>query len=400
MSYQSSTGNKRAIQLDVLRGLAILLVLLYHCPMHGQDLGVMSPVLSPLIAYGWTGVPMFFVLSGFLVGGLLFKEIRATGKANVPRFLIRRAFKIWPAYFAFMAYYVVKLAHRKEPLRQVFMELWPNFLQIQNYIPTPAHHLWSIAVEEHFYLVFALVIALLVRGTATVKRLKFIPWVTLALLIACLGLRLLNWNIPFENYTHMWRTHLCVDALFLGVYVGYIYHFHPELFERWTAHRGWIFGFALVANLPMFFLPKTNPFVFSFGLSLLALGDAALVVAVAPPPRSREPASSFWSLPITRLVGWIGVYSYSIYLWQEDLATQPLITSLPVLWHYGPHTTQAILFLTLHFTGSVLAGVIMAKLIEFPALRLRDRLMPSGSRGVPLGTQNSMAPSAIPATSV
>jgi peptidoglycan/LPS O-acetylase OafA/YrhL len=342
---------------------------------------------------------MFFVLSGFLVGGLLFKEIRVTGEANVPRFLIRRAFKIWPAYFALLAYYVVKLLHRKESLRQVFMELWPNLLQIQNYIATPPGHTWSIAVEEHFYLVFALVIALLIRGGETVKRLKFIPWVTLALIIACLGLRLLNWNKPFDNYTHMWRTHLCVDALFLGVYVGYTYHFHPDRFERWTAHRGWLFAFALAAHLPMIFLMKTNPFVFTFGLTLLALGDSALVIAVAPPPRSQEAAAPVWNLPLTRLVAWIGVYSYSIYLWQEDLVTQPLITSLQVLWQHGPHASQAILFLTLHLTGSVLAGVIMAKLIEFPALRLRERIMPSRRRDAvasPVATQSA----SLPATSL
>jgi peptidoglycan/LPS O-acetylase OafA/YrhL len=403
MSEPSPTGSKRWIQLDVLRGLAILLVLFYHCPLHGTDLGVMGPVLSPVIAFGWAGVPMFFVLSGFLVGGLLFKEIRATGTANVWRFLVRRAFKIWPAYFVFIGYYVVKLLHRKEPIRQVFLELWPNLLQIQNYIPTPPHHLWSIAVEEHFYLAFALFMALLISGGNAVRRLKVIPWITLALVIACLGLRLLNWNKPFENYSHMWRTHLCVDALFLGVFVGYIYHFHPRIFERWTAHRGWLFAFAFAANLPMFLMMKTDRFVFTFGLTLLALGDAALVAAVAPAPASREPAAPFWNFPFVRLVGWIGIYSYSIYLWQEDLATQPLITSLPVLWHYGSHTVQASLFLTLHFTGSVLAGVIMAKLIEFPALHLRERLIPSGSRStaVPVAAAVSAAqPGSLPATGI
>jgi len=371
------SGVRRSVELDFLRGIAILLVIFYHSTLHNTALGALAPVLDPIISFGWTGVNLFFVLSGFLVGGLLFKEIRATGKVDVWRFLVRRAFKIWPAYFIFIGYYYLKLVHRKDGVRGAFVELWPNLLHIQNYIRTPPHHTWSLAVEEHFYLTFALAVFLLMRGgKSAVSRLRIFIWTAPVFLILCLVLRALNWDKPFDNFTHMWPTHLCVDALFLGVCLGYIYHFQPQVFERVASHRVWLLVFSAVAVAPMIFVPKTSPFTFTIGVTLLSLGFGALLIAVVPPPSGAAAPARFWNLRIVKLVAWVGVYSYSIYLWHLDLVAMPLFSVLGPMWKYQPVTQTAFLYLCLLVIGSVAIGVLMAKLIEFPALRLRERLMP------------------------
>src|SRR5215831_18752084 len=89
----------RNAQLDALRAIAVLLVLGRHLPFF------------PLwIRVGWTGVDLFFVLSGFLISGLLFREYKATGGIRIGRFLVRRGFKIYPAYYLFLTGSVIYYA--------------------------------------------------------------------------------------------------------------------------------------------------------------------------------------------------------------------------------------------------------------------------------------------------
>src|SRR5690348_5392426 len=94
----------RSLQLDCLRGVAILLVIFTHQVMPYQGAGVLRGVAGLLHRFGWTGVDLFFVLSGFLISGLLFRELQRDGRLRVGRFLIRRGMKIWPAYFVYLAY--------------------------------------------------------------------------------------------------------------------------------------------------------------------------------------------------------------------------------------------------------------------------------------------------------
>ena len=90
---------KREIELDFVRGVAILMVIDFHSPM-----GILFyPFrLMGFKHFGWAGVDVFFVLSGFLVGGLLVKEWKVRGRIDSKRFLIRRGFKIWPQYYFFI----------------------------------------------------------------------------------------------------------------------------------------------------------------------------------------------------------------------------------------------------------------------------------------------------------
>ena len=122
---------KRVFALDVLRGVAILLVLpSHHVPLNGE-IGWLNHVNDFFERFGWTGVDLFFVLSGFLIGGLLFREVKQTGRLDARRFLTRRALKLWPAYFALIAWATFK-AIRHHDFR--FSDLWPSLLQIQNYV--------------------------------------------------------------------------------------------------------------------------------------------------------------------------------------------------------------------------------------------------------------------------
>ena len=148
-----------------LRAVAVLLVALGHA-------GV------PFLQGGFVGVDVFFVLSGFLISSLLFKEYARHGGLDLKRFWARRAFKIWPSYFA--AYGLMTAcvlagflrAHDTAKAREALTNVIPNVLFIQNYVPEPARwlHSWSIAVEEHFYFFWPLVVWLLRGRPATLLK--------------------------------------------------------------------------------------------------------------------------------------------------------------------------------------------------------------------------------------
>src|SRR5882762_1249899 len=125
---QTSTiaRSRRSIDLDFLRGLAIFLVLDFHYGSKGASLLSWPLRKLGLPHFGWGGVDLFFVLSGFLVGGLLIEEWREYHSINVPRFLLRRALKIAPPYYVFLI--VMLLRHLSEWRAYI-----GSFLNIQNY---------------------------------------------------------------------------------------------------------------------------------------------------------------------------------------------------------------------------------------------------------------------------
>jgi peptidoglycan/LPS O-acetylase OafA/YrhL len=158
------TGQKRSVQIDVVRACAILLVVGAHLRFQEPD-GIMGSIAWAWHEWGGFGVPLFFTLSGYLVCGLLLVEKRSSGTIDVGRFLIRRSLKIWPAYFAFVAYLVaMPLLKGTATLSSLMSDYWPNIVFLNNYIgPNPALHTWSLAVEEQFYLLLTAFLVAFVR---------------------------------------------------------------------------------------------------------------------------------------------------------------------------------------------------------------------------------------------
>src|SRR2546423_3391770 len=149
-------ASRRWIYLDVLRALAILLVLGAHTPFRLPRETLLYPLFSLWKRIGWVGVDLFFVLSGFLIGGLLFADHRKRGAICYRRFFLRRFFKIWPAYLVFLAgtfaWDVGKgpgaLSYN---VRRSARAMLPNLVHAQNYYAPLAErigHALALAVEE------------------------------------------------------------------------------------------------------------------------------------------------------------------------------------------------------------------------------------------------------------
>jgi peptidoglycan/LPS O-acetylase OafA/YrhL len=358
--------SSREIELDFVRGIAILMVLDFHCI--GYRVLSYPFQLLGFEPFGWTGVAVFFVLSGFLVGGLLVKEWKVKGRIDSKRFLIRRGFKIWPQYYVFLVLMLVT-GHRS------IGYLWGNFLNIQNYVGG-IPHTWSLAVEEHAYLFIVLCLALAVRWKARMRWL-FVFFAAVAVCVSAMRLIAAYRTGQISNMTH-----IRVDGIMYGVLLAILYHYAPEFFQR-AQQRWWLWLGALAAALLFFRLDLQTWWAAAIAHDFANLLGISLLMLLA---RHREgkkyPA-------IYRLVAWIGVYSYGIYLWHVSvLAPIQAINSHLPKW-------LAPLWLGL---GPVVAGIIVGyittKLVEFPALKLRDRWFPrrvDSAVGIPAELEASAA---------
>jgi peptidoglycan/LPS O-acetylase OafA/YrhL len=354
-------AKERLPGLDLLRLLAVVMVLLAHLVMIPK-----SPAwIQPYMCYGSLGVSLFFVLSGFLVSGLLFNEYRNRRSMSIRRFYVRRAWKIYPPLYLMLAvtyFYNRAVIGWRIPDRVIFSEL----LFVQNYFRWYWSHTWSLAVEEHFYIGLPLLLGVLARRArgkgdpfAAIPRLVFFS------LIFFPAVRLLNYayRAEYSFQTHIFATHLRLDALFFGVGIAYWRQFRSLQFDRL---RPWRHGFiaggvALLALERRMALPSDLSTVFyhTLGLTLEFLASGAVMIGVLH-CRFPKNAVVIW---LSRL----GRYSYPIYLWHLAM----IYWVVPYL-HTDWHVKAAFYLIAAFFIG-----IPISRLTETPMLNLRDRLYPS-----------------------
>ncbi len=375
----------RLLGLDLLRLLAVVLVLGRHMPPPPDwwPTGLRLPFLL-WIRGGWVGVDLFFVLSGFLVSGLLFTEFKARGRLGVGRFYTRRGWKIYPPFFALIAVTVAVGVFREESMPWAGLASEVFFLQ--SYWPGLWNHTWSLAVEEHFYVLLPLMLALILRCSRGSKTpLRPILLVAAIAAAATLLLRILNWQMrPTYSYlTHHFATHLRLDSLLFGVAIAYAYHFHSDSFtKRLTPWRiPLVLGGAMLLLPAFVFDLESTPFLYTFGFSLFYIGSGMMLVGIllSEMPR-RGPAL---------LLAALGAYSYSIYLWHMPV----LHWGVPLLEWASGGPVHVAARIAAYIGGSFCFGIVMAKLVELPVLRLRDRLFPSRSPGAVAVGSRQVTPS-------
>jgi peptidoglycan/LPS O-acetylase OafA/YrhL len=364
--------NKR---LDILRCVAVLLVLGHH--------GFMDGIWREV---GWAGVDLFFVLSGFLISGLLFSEYKKTENIDLRRFFIRRGFKIYPGFWVMLlGSILIAFAFHK----RFYGSYWLHeILFIQNYLPGIWRHTWSLAVEEHFYIALPLLLLAMLRLSKNRKDpFWFIPYAFCNLAPATLAMRYFAaYSLaykPQNSGSVMFPTHLRIDSLFFGVVLAYFYHFHNArivgMFQKRANRLVLEASSAMLLGCVFGFAPE-SPFIQSFGLTLVYLGFGGLLMLCLTAPEQRETSSSIsiaW-LKISGAFAFVGVYSYSIYLWHIPVQ----IVGTNTLNLLSPLPLSPTLLTWVYIAVSIPFGILMARLVEFPVLRLRDRLFPRVSQPV------------------
>lgn len=367
------TTANRSQALDILRFAAVFLVIGRHLPPLGENCSQwLYKVCTIWTRGGWIGVDLFFVLSGFLVSGLLFKDYQKNNTLSVARFYIRRGFKIYPAFYVFLfSTLIVWLVFN--PSQVTKQNVIAEIFFLQNYFGGIWWHTWSLAVEEHFYFLLPILLLLLLKKRKLSDD-PFRPIVSIAIAVCFLFLifRIIQSNIWLEfSGIHLTASHVRLDSLFVGVVISYFYHFHRDKFEKAVKGRRlllFISGLLLLSPAFIFEL-NTTPFIYTFGFALLYLGSAALLCAAM--------FTGFLNSKILRPFGYIGSHSYSIYLWHAPVMQWGvLIICKKILGSYLNCTTAVLLTVVLSF----LTGIVMAIIIEIPFLKIRDRFFPSKSQ--------------------
>jgi len=353
----------RIKSLDILRALAVLLVLCRHImrayPTNNEFL---SNFVHILRRSGWCGVDLFFVLSGFLISGLLFKEHLKYQTISFTRFFIRRGLKIYPLFYL-MIFFTLALSYLPHCwIAEIFF--------MQDYFPSAWEHTWSLGVEEKFYLL----LPLLFLAAPRICRSKnsdfgWIPVVSLIIGLSCLLLRLLThfFDPHPANYllTEVFPFHLRMDSLFCGVVISYYYHYHTSTFKKIAQKYKYLFlVLGITLFIPAFLLELNSPFILTFGFTLLYLGSGLVLIAVVDAPL--KPGR--W----TAVLAYIGANSYAIYLWH--MPVERLYVRYQGLLPQGWSNWYSYIFC--YFVGSLALGIIMSRVIDQPILKWRDKILP------------------------
>jgi peptidoglycan/LPS O-acetylase OafA/YrhL len=341
--------------LDLLRAAAILGTLAFH----SQELSGLPSRLGPLLAYGWLGVDMFFVLSGFLIGRQVFRAgPNASYARELRSFWMRRWFRTLPLYFVVLFFYLII---KPKLFRAPFMgHAWAYLIFVQNYTMRPGLvdfvQSWSLCVEEQFYLVFPIVAFAVAwrRGPRSWAWALPLFASMLARAVTVLPAGTEGRAVAFMSGAS-WATHLHLDGLAAGLVLA--------AFEaQW---RAWspparrlcaLAGILVLLGTGAAFGPRpATPAAVVLYFSLMAFAFALLLIGASGLRLPR-----FAHAVVVR----ISIWSYGAYLWFG-------LVIRAVARAFGERAPWALQVTTL-LVGTFLMAWLTYEVVEEPMLRVRD----------------------------
>jgi peptidoglycan/LPS O-acetylase OafA/YrhL len=352
--------------LDLLRAIAVVWTMLFHSFL----VGGLGEDWSWLSRYGWMGVDLFFVLSGFLIGVQVLKPLANGDPFSFRDFYTRRVFRILPAFFAVLALYLLWPDFREAPGMEPWWKFAGFFMNLSiDYTNNAAFsHAWSLCVEEHFYLLFPL-LALALRRRPPVK-----VFVAVCAFIVMMGIALRtgtwlhfdalgsdrNWFV--ENiYYPTWNR---LDGLLAGVILAVWKTYRPGSWARAATRANLVLLMGLATMVVSFWLfrERTGLLGNSIGWPLLSLGLAMLVFAGAQ-------TNSLIGRRALPGAGWLAAVSFSLYLVHKPIYGL-------VQTHLGDALeARGYVAFAAYGTASLLGAAVLYYIIERPGLRLREHLL-------------------------
>lgn len=351
----------RVLELTGLRCIAVTMVVLGHAERTLRDgyAGWLSPL--KLFANGAQGVLIFFVLSGFLITGLLQKEHHATGRISLAQFYMRRVLRIWPACYVFV-FTIALLAHfgmldiNWRQIAFAALHVW-NYSELLGLGPTNTLHLdgswylghfWSLALEEQFYWFWPPLLIFVLRRKSDrllLAIILIIPLIRIASYVAAPGLR---------GQLGM-MLHTGVDPILIGCYAALNREKISSILNAWRYST-------LAVTLATLFLFFIVPIIASkvggywsatYGATIEAIIVAILIITICD-------SKDFWLSRIlrTKPFVFIGTISFSLYLWQQ------------LFNHIGAPGTLAFPF---NILQALAVATLSYWIVETPFLRLKDR---------------------------
>lgn len=338
MEQQAASKRRYITGFDGLRAIAVLGVIGFH-------------LWPDRIVGGWIGVPLFFIVSGYLITDLLLQEYDRTGHIKVWSFWIRRLKRLIPALLVMLlATSVIIFWYFKPLLYNLRAIVWTNLFYVYNFWaikhggsyfdqwnnPSPFTHLWSLSIEGQFYLFWPIIVLILVR--LKLSRRKISSGLMIGAFISAILMAF------FYSSTNLNRVYYGTDtrlfAILLGTSLAFIWPSNKfKLVVKSAVKKsldliGWI---ALAVMLfAIFTLNGQWAFTYYGGMFLITIMMVVLVAVTA------HPASTFSKILHHRILRYLGTRSYSIYLYQLPVfviysqftrhSAQPLDNAIEIIW--------------------------------------------------------------------
>jgi peptidoglycan/LPS O-acetylase OafA/YrhL len=346
--------------LDGLRGLASLLVVIYH----------LFGFINHYFFFGWLGLDIFFVLSGFLITNILINSIGT--KHYLQNFYVRRILRVFPLYYASLIFFLLILPHLKTVLRlEYYIDnqawLWV-YLQNWLYIFWPPHesalnHLWSLAVEEQFYLLWPFVILAL-------RKPKYILIFISLVLLLTIALRYWAWINHIENFAYYnLYTFSRIDGICIGCMVALLQQINSKFLTKNTAIIVSIFA---GLNFLFYFFNKGYQFTFPY-LAIIGYTTFAMLFGLLVHDIVNRRTKFFTTIFENRILRFCGTVSYGCYIihWPLYLGIGPVLR----LWssQHLPWLSQEFFASTVSLILSYMAGYLSYRFFEMRFLRLKNR---------------------------
>lgn len=362
--------NRKFTGLDHLRAIAILLVFLYHYRMFQHPKWV-----DDIGWIGWTGVDLFFVISGFLISNQLFKEIRKKQAIGLKEFFTKRFFRIIPPYaFTLFLYFCIPAFREREALPS----FWKFISFTQNYgldviDKGTFSHAWSLCIEEQFYLIFPLSLLFLVK-TKSVHHVKF---GVISLILLSIFLRYFSWKecvVPNLHSPDFWKewymkiyypTYTRLEGLATGVLIGYLFQF-SEKFRSVINSKGNIFltiGLLSISLSLFFCKDQYSESASVFGFTFVAISYGILLLGAIS-------KSSFLSKSNNFFTSKLALFSYSIYLSHKGVIhlVQLFLSNINI-------STSGSLAFFICFLVCILTAIMYRYGIERPSSYLKNKIL-------------------------
>lgn len=355
--------------LDFLRALAIVWVMLFHSYL----VGGLGDSMSGVQTYGWMGVDLFFVLSGYLIGIQVLRPLAAGQRLDLIGFYRRRAFRILPAFLVVLALYVLWPAWRETPGMQPlwqFLTFTFNLLfdRSENYAFS---HVWSLCVEEHFYLLFPFVSLLMLRKPSAMR------FAALCGVIVIGGMALRAWlwqryylpariadddttGLMFLRYIY-YPTYSRMDGLVAGVGLAVCAVYRPTWMARIQRHGNLVLVLGLVLLAASIAL-----FTHRFGMAATVVGYPLLSLALMALVASASGGTSLLARLRVPGAGWLAAISYSLYLSHKGM-----FRLVHDAWG-EPLQQHGLLLFCVYAAATLAGGALLHYAVERPCLRWRD----------------------------
>ncbi|ANE52296.1 acyltransferase family protein [Flavisolibacter tropicus] len=366
----ASASKGKLYGLDHLRTLAIVLVLIYHYRIffHPEWIDTVGK-------FGWTGVDLFFVLSGYLIAAQLFKQMAAGKGLSLKQFFIKRSFRILPAYFVVVAiYFLFPYVHERPALAPLWKYLtFTQNLGLDLRTQGTFSHAWSLCIEEQFYLLLPLILLGLVYFNALKKGF----WLLVGLFIAGLLIRLYCYQVlllpQIENgaFGVLWYkwiyypSYSRLDGLLIGVGIAAFLQYKPVQAKRILQYGNQllVLGILILAGAYFLCLDELSFGASVFGFPLISLGYGVMVLGAL------SPGSVLYNYN-SRTTTTIATLSYAIYLVHKFIIhiTQDQLAKLGV-------DKNSNLMLGICVVTVLLGAWVLNRLVEKPFLKMRDRVL-------------------------